>query len=196
MKGFGLLGFAILLVFVLLSFLALVKWGESVFQRRKNAVPVAEEAYQKLGLEKPEKKILAPDFSLEDLSGKRIDLKGLRGKVIFLNFWATWCIPCREEMPTMEKLYRELRKQGLEIVAIDYRESPKEVRGFFGELGLTFKVLLDRHGKVSEDYGTWSIPVSYFINRKGEFVGKAMGSRMWDSPEARVFFHGLLEEGS
>ena len=95
----------------------------------------------------------------------------------------------------MEKLHRELKKQGLEIVAVNYRESPKEVQGFFGELGLTFKVLLDRDGKVSQDYGAWALPLSYFINRKGEFVGKAVGARRWDGSEARAFFQELLDEG-
>lgn len=189
----GLFGFAALIVSVIIGFLALVKWGESVFQG-KNRQPSAQKGvFEKLGMEKPEKGILAPDFWLEDLSGRRVELKSLRGKVVFLNFWATWCVPCREEMPTMEKLDRELKSQGLEILAVDYKEGPSDVRAFFAQLGLTFTALLDKEGKVSNNYGTWSVPLSVFINRKGELAGKALGSRRWDSPEAKAFIRGLLE---
>ncbi len=94
----------------------------------------------------------------------------------------------------MEKLYREFKGQGLEVVAVNYRESEEGIRKFFDELGLTFTILLDKDGKVSEEHGVWSLPLSYFIDRKGEFVGKAVGSREWDSQEARAFFRQLLAE--
>lgn len=94
----------------------------------------------------------------------------------------------------MEKLYRELKDRGLEIVAINVKENKPEVRRFFDELGLTFTSLLDKDGKVAEEYGAWAIPLSYFVNRKGEFVGKANGARNWDSREARGFFKALLDE--
>ncbi len=191
--AWGLLGFAALIVFVMLCFLGLVKWGEGVSQRKTGGAAAQKGVFGKLGMEEPQKAALAPDFSLEDLSGRRVDLKSLRGKVVFLNFWATWCIPCREEMPTLEKLDRELKSKGLEIVAIDYQESPGEVRKFFAQHGFTFTALLDREGKVSNQYGTWSIPLSVFISRNGELVGKAVGSRKWDSPDARVFVRELLE---
>lgn len=164
------------------------------FFHKKKAPEVDESYFKKLIIEKAEKVIRAPDFSLEDLSGKRLGLKDLRGKVVFINFWATWCVPCRQEMPAMEKLYRELKDRGLEIVAINVKENKPEVRRFFDELGLTFTSLLDKDGKVAEEYGAWAIPLSYFVNRKGEFVGKANGARNWDSREARGFFKALLDE--
>ncbi len=171
---------------------ALVNSTEVISQGERKAD--AEEYFKKLGIEKPEKKILAPDFTLEDLAVKPMSLKNLRGKVVFLNFWATWCIPCRQEMPAMEKLHREFKKAGLEVVAVNFRETRKEARKFFDELGLTFTGLLDKEGKVSEKYGAWSPPLSYFINRKGEFAGKVIGSREWDSDESRALFKGLLDE--
>ena len=94
----------------------------------------------------------------------------------------------------MEKLHREFKQQGLEVVAINVKENQKAIRKFVDEIGLTFTVLLDRDGKVSEEYGAWAIPLSYFINRKGEFVGKVEGDRKWDSQEARDFFRELLQE--
>ena len=180
----------------ILCLLAFVKPADSFFHKKKATATVNEGYFKKLGIEKPEKVIRAPDFSLEDLSGKRLSLKDLKRKVVFLNFWATWCIPCREEMPMMEKLHREFKQQGLEVVAINIKENKKAIRKFVDDLGLTFTVLLDRDGKVSEEYGAWAIPLSYFINRKGEFVGKVEGDRKWDSQEARAFFRELLRENN
>jgi peroxiredoxin len=176
------------------SFFALVNSAEVFFHRKKEKPPISDDYFKELGIEKPDKAIVAPDFTIDDLSGKRISLKSLRGTVVFLNFWATWCIPCRQEMPTMEKLHREFKDQGLEVVAVNFRETGKEVRKFISELGLTFTILLDKNGKVSEEYGAWSLPLSYFINRKGEFVGKVIGYREWDSQEGKAFFQKLLQE--
>lgn len=169
-------------------------FAEGFFHRKKGPPSATGDYFKKLGIEKPEKKIVAPDFALENLSAKPWRLRDLRGKVVFLNFWATWCVPCKQEMPSMEKLHREFREQGLEVVAINFRETKKEVQKFFNELDLTFTALLDRDGKVFEEYGAWSLPVSYFIDRKGEFIGKAIGYRKWDGPEARAFFRELLDE--
>lgn len=172
----------------------LISSAEGFFHEKKEKASVSESHSKALGIERPAKTVVAPDFTLEELSGRRLRLKDLRGKVVFLNFWATWCVPCREEMPTMERLHREFKEQGLEIVAINFREGRKEVRKFLVELGLTFTVLLDRDGTVSERYGAWAIPLSYFVNRRGEFVGKAQGSRKWDGAEAKAFFRNLLAE--
>ena len=178
----------VLLLFLLLSS------AEAFFHRKKAAPAIPSDYFKKLGIARPEKKIPAPDFTLEALSGKPWSLKRARGKVIFLNFWATWCVPCRQEMPTMEKLHREFKEHGLEVVAVNIKESKKEVREFFDELGLTFTALLDTDGTVSQEYGAWSIPMTYIINQKGEFVGKVMGYRKWDSSQAHALFRDLLAE--
>jgi len=94
----------------------------------------------------------------------------------------------------MEKLHKEFKNRGLEVVAVNIKEDKKDVRKFVEELGLTFTILLDKSGNTSEEYGAWSIPLSYFINRNGEFVGKVNGYRKWDSQEARALFLGLLNE--
>lgn len=184
------------LLSAMVCLLVLAVSSDAFFLRKETAGLAEEGRLKKLGIERAEKVLRAPDFTLEDLSDKRLGLKDLRGKVVFLNFWATWCVPCREEMPAMEKLYRELKGQGLEVVAINVQESKKEVRKFLAELGVAFTVLLDKDGKVSEEYGTWAIPLSYFINRRGEFIGKVNGSRQWDSQEAGAFFQELLAEGN
>lgn len=94
----------------------------------------------------------------------------------------------------MEKIHRDFKSQGLEVVAINIKEGKKEVQSFFDELGLRITALLDKDGKVSEEYGAWAIPLSYFVSRKGEFVGKVNGYRKWDSQESRAFFRDLLRE--
>lgn len=85
---------------------------------------IAETNVKKLGIERPERTTRAPDFALDDLTGKRVTLKEHRGKVVFLNFWATWCPPCIQEMPTMEKLHQDLGKDGLVVLAINFQETP------------------------------------------------------------------------
>ncbi len=181
-------------LFTVLCFLTLGNFAEGFFHKKTERASADKDYFKKLGIEKPEKRILAPHFELEDLSGKRIALKNLKGKVVFLNFWATWCIPCRQEMPTMEKLHKTFKERGLEVVAVNIKEDKKDVRKFVEELGLTFTILLDKSGNISEEYGAWSIPLTYVINRKGEFVGKAAGSREWDGKTATAFFRGLMDE--
>ncbi len=132
------------------------------------------------------------DFELQDLKGNNIKLSSYRGKVVFLNFWATWCPPCRSEMPSMETLYKEYRDRGLEILAVDLQEDRERVEAFFKEYGLTFTALLDTSGKVGAMYGARSIPTTYIIDRKGFIVAGAIGSRDWASPEAKAYIEALL----
>src|SRR3990167_8706237 len=134
---------------VIICIFSLGSSAEGFFHKKKAPTSVADDYFKKLGIESPGKVIRAPSFALDDLSAKRVSLKDLRGKVVFLNFWAIWCVPCRQEMPTMEKLQREMKEQGLEVVAINIKESQKAVRKFTGELGLSFTVLLDKDAKVS-----------------------------------------------
>ena len=145
-------------------------------------------------MERPKKVILAPNFALDDFSGRQISLRELRGKVVFLNFWATWCPPCVQEMPTMEKLHKTFGQKGLTVLAINYREDAKEVKEFFSKHKLTFIALLDLDGKVSERFRAWGLPVTVIINKRGEIVGKVIGSRDWHSKEAKEFFAKLLTE--
>lgn len=113
---------------------------------------------------------------------------------MFLNFWATWCLPCIEEMPAMEKLHHELEKEGLVILAVNFQEDPERVKEFLTKHDLTFRALLDRDGKVSELYQTWALPVSVIINKGGEIAARAIGTKDWYSEEALRFFRKLLTE--
>lgn len=107
------------------------------------------------------------DFTLEDIKGSKIMLSELKGKKVFLNFWATWCPPCKAEMPDIEKLYQETKDSDLVILAVNVGEDKKTVQDFIEENGYNFPVLLDVKGEVSQLYQVTGIPTSYFIDTKG-----------------------------
>ena len=134
------------------------------------------------------------DFELEDLEGVKRKLSDYGGKVVFLNFWATWCPPCRAEMPSMQVLYDTFRDKGLEILAVDLREGPDLVRPFMKELELDFIVLLDRSGQVGATYGVRSIPTTYIIDRDGTILAGRIGAQEWDGEEVMEFFERLLQQ--
>ena len=135
----------------------------------------------------------AADFDLPTADGKgSLSLVGLRGKVVVLNFWATWCPPCREEMPSMERLHQEFRAQGLEVVAVDVQESPKQAARFLRDFRLTFPAPLDADGKVAARYQVRALPSTFLIDRAGRLVGQAVGPRDWASPEAKALVRSLL----
>ena len=135
----------------------------------------------------------APDFALPDLEGRTVSLEGLRGQVVLLNFWATWCLPCREEMPLLEKLHRELGPNGLVVLGVNYRESAAAVRAFLKAHGLTFPVVLD-DGEAAKRYAVYAIPVTFLIDRQGKVAARVVGSRDWTDAESRTVLRGLLME--
>jgi peroxiredoxin len=175
---------------------ALAGCEEAVFDNKKTPAPVAETYSKKLRIEKPNEPSSAPDFTLEDLSGRSVSLEDFKGKVVFLNFWATWCPPCVLEMPSMEKLHNEFAKEGLVMLALNFRENRDQVKAFVKEHKLSFTVLMDPEGTVFELYQVWGLPVTTIINRRHEIVGRAMGIREWYSKESREFFSRLLAEKS
>ena len=147
-----------------------------------------------LRLQAPSESVDAPAFSLPDLTGKKIQLKDYRGKLVFLNFFATWCGPCREEMPGMERLFRAYRDRGLVVLAVNMQQSAKTVRPFVQELKLSFPSLLDAEGSVSHDYGIRALPVSFLVGRDGTILWRAMGGREWDTPEMRNYIGQVVAE--
>lgn len=118
----------------------------------------------------------AKDFKLKDLTGKEISLSDLKGKNVYLNFWATWCPPCKGEMPEIEKLYQETKDSNLVIIAVEIGEPISTVKNFIDENKYTFKVLLDSDQNVAQQYGVSSIPTSYFIDKNGNIVSKIIGA--------------------
>jgi peroxiredoxin len=118
----------------------------------------------------------AVDFKLKDLDGNEVSLSDLKGKKVFLNFWATWCPPCKEEMPEMEKLYQETKDSDLVIVAIDIGESLSTVKPFIESNKYNFKVLIDSDQSVANQYNISATPTSYFIDEDGNIISKNVGA--------------------
>jgi peroxiredoxin len=110
----------------------------------------------------------APDFSLESAAGGQSRLSDHRGQVVLLNFWATWCVPCRAEMPEIESTYLAHRERGLRVLAINVQEDRAEVQAFFDELGLSFPALLDRDASVARLYLARALPSSFLVDRHGQ----------------------------
>ncbi|MFL0403666.1 TlpA family protein disulfide reductase [Bacillus nitratireducens] len=132
----------------------------------------------------------APDFELTKLDGAKVKLSDLKGKKVILNFWATWCGPCQQEMPDMEAFYKE-HKDNVEILAINYTPSEKgggeeKVRNFAKEKGITFPILLDKNIDVTTAYKVITIPTSYFIDTKGVIQDKFIGPMTQKEMEKRV----------
>ncbi|MBL8036669.1 MAG: TlpA family protein disulfide reductase [Nitrospira sp.] len=136
----------------------------------------------------------APNFTLQDLAGNVISLSQLRGKVVLLNFWATWCGPCRVEMPAMEQLYRTLPRGQFEILAVSTDAQGAAVtRPFQKRMGFTFPILHDSEYRVGLAYGARTIPITFMVDRQGVVRQKIFGARDWDSPEARDLIHALMK---
>ncbi|MBI3044889.1 MAG: TlpA family protein disulfide reductase [Betaproteobacteria bacterium] len=136
----------------------------------------------------------APDFTLPAPDGRKVSLRAFRGKVVFLNFWATWCESCREEMPSMERLYREFKGKGLEIVAVNVKDKRRDALAFVKELKLSYPILMDPEGEVGLLYGAFGLPVTYLIDRKGVVLARLWGPADWSSPAARNLFKALVEQ--
>lgn len=117
----------------------------------------------------------APDFTLTDLDGNDVTFKELRGKNIYLNFWASWCDPCKDEMPDIEKIHTEYKDKDLVVLTINTGEDKESVKKFMEASGYTFQVLLDSNLDVARIYKTSNIPVSLFVNKEGKIVEKKEG---------------------
>ena len=129
---------------------------------------------------RPAKRILAPEFKLATPNGQSIALKDDRGKAVLVNLWATWCPPCRAEMPTIEKVYQEYQDQGLVVLGVDatIQDDPTAIAPFVKQYGITFPILLDVNGEASDLYELRSLPTSFFIGRDGVIKEVVVGGPM------------------
>lgn len=135
----------------------------------------------------------ARDFEVVDLEGNSVHLSQFRGKVVLLNFWATWCGPCKKEMVPMEVLYQQCKGSGLVILAVSLDQGGvKVVKAFVEKKGLTFPVLIDTSGKAKSIYRITSLPTTFLIDRGGRIVGKSLGPRDWASESAVALVESLL----
>ena len=142
-----------------------------------------------------EKGVSAPNFNLPDLNGNMVSLTDFKGKVVLLNVWATWCLPCVEEMPSMEKLYQKLKDEGLVILSVSIDEKGAEVvRPFMKNHKLSFPALTDAEGKTKTLYQITGVPESFIIDKDGSIVEKIIGPRDWATSGAINYFRNLIHK--
>jgi peroxiredoxin len=138
----------------------------------------------------------APEFSLADLKGNAVRLANLKGKVVFVNVWATWCEPCRQEMPAMQALYETLAGGDFTMLAVNSDQSGRDVvEKFVATLELTFPVLPDPDLQVAGRYKVTGYPETFVIDRNGTVVAHEIGPRHWDAPASVAAFKKLIERG-
>jgi peroxiredoxin len=136
----------------------------------------------------------APDFVGHTIHGPRLSLGDVRGKVVVLTFWATWCPPCRTDLTLLEDLHRRLGTQHLAVIAVNVQEPSAVVRQYIEVLSLTFEVLVDPRGEIRRSYGVIGLPTTFLIARDGRAVARAIGPRDWASPPSRELVQALLGE--
>jgi len=162
------------------------------------AAPAAglEDPARTLDLIKPNRQQQAKDFNVAALEGGKVRLADLRGKVVFLNLWATWCPPCKEEMPAMERLWQRYKGRGLVVIALSMDASgAKVVKPFIEQAKYTYRVGLDPKMEIAELYGARSVPSTFIIDREGVLRAIALGPREWDGQASFAYFDALLKDG-
>jgi peroxiredoxin len=138
-----------------------------------------------------------PDFAFPDIDGKKVSLSDHRGKVVLVNVWATWCPPCRQEMPSMQRLYEKFKGESFKILAVSIdSEGRQTVAPFMRKMNLTFTALLDQEETIRPLYGITGVPESFIIDKQGILVKKIIGPINWASPEVFLFFKDLIQKPS
>ncbi len=158
------------------------------------ALFAADEPELSITLNRLDPPLPAPEFTLNDMDGKPHRLRDYRGKVILINFWATWCPPCRKEMPSLERVYQQFKDRPFMVLALNQWESEDHVFSYMGDLNVfpEFPILFDPESKVSEDYGVRGLPTSFIIDAEGRLIYKAVGGREFDHPDVLALIRELL----
>ena len=158
-------------------------WGRPGPAGRADAFPVS----------RPAGTIAAPEIELADLAGRPVRLRDFRGRVVLLNFWATWCAPCREEMPALETLAQELGPEGLAVVGVNVREPRSKVEAFVRDARRSASRCCSTPTDVrAARYEVFALPATFVVDRRGSLVGTILGIRDWVGPDARAYLRQLL----
>ena len=159
-----------------------------------NSAVAHQESFKAMGVVSPRNEMPAPDFTLQTSNGNSVSLSDFKGKAVLLNFWATWCVPCKKELPSMQRLYDFLKKDGIEVIAISIDRNQRErVNQYVKDYHLTFPVLLDPSQKVRKNFFIMGLPTSYLIGGDGKLKGFVSGEREWNSPAAKKMFSTLVQ---
>jgi peroxiredoxin len=151
--------------------------------------------FASLGIHRPAEPSEAPDFTLMNLEGRPVRLRELRGKLVLVNFWATWCAPCLHEMPSMERLYQTFKQTEFVLLAVSMdRQGAEVAQPFAANLKLTLPILLDPASEVARQYGVRGLPTTYLIDPDGLLIGAVIGARDWYRTESKALIAGLLRQ--
>ncbi|MDA8106701.1 MAG: TlpA disulfide reductase family protein [Nitrospiraceae bacterium] len=161
-------------------------WLTAMAPNSQSGGPYSPKEIDKLDRQK------APDFALKDLRGNTVRLSGLKGKVVLLNFWATWCPPCVAEMPQLNKLYKKLGPRGLHVVAVSTDNSIGYPREFVSKNGIDFTVLYDENRTVTRSYKVFSMPTTFLIDKNGIIIEKFFGDYEWADTDMMKKIEKLL----
>jgi peroxiredoxin len=174
-----------------------MRWGMMVHSASQPEVSTKQtqidRMFKKFGIIKLAGIAPPEDIELEDLDGNTVRVSDLRGKIVLLNFWTTWCFDCKAEMPSMEKLFQRFKGQNFAMVAVNLREPSQRVHDFYQKYKLSFTVLLDATGQSSIRYGIRSIPTTFILNQEGGLIGKVLGPRDWNSKQAIILVEHLIK---
>ncbi len=156
--------------------------------------PAVTEALKILKLSGYAPDVMPPPFKGQTATGQAVSLTALKGRVVLINFWASWCAECGPEMPMFERLHQDFAAQGLTVLGINFQEAAPIVQRYDKQRGLTFPLVLDPTGEITRSYGVIGIPSTFLVGRDGRPVALAVGPRAWGSAEARVLIEVLLAE--
>ena len=147
------------------------------------------------GIPRVKKGVLSPGFTLPDINGNMVSLSDYKGKIVLLNIWATWCPPCVSEMPSMEKLYQELKGEYFEILAVSIDVTGSNVVApFMKKHKLSFPALTDMQGTIKDLYQTTGVPESFIIGKDGVIAEKIIGPRDWATPDVMNYFRNMIQK--
>lgn len=149
----------------------------------------------KLGFQAFKSPVAIPDFSLTGLDGRKVSLSSFKGKVVFLNFWATWCPYCINEMPSIGKLWTAMKGRDFVVMAVDVGETAATVSAFIKKNGMEFPVYLDPQGRVGDLLGVQGIPATFIIGKDGKVLARVVGGLAYDMPEVQAIFRELTQPG-
>jgi thiol-disulfide isomerase/thioredoxin len=165
-----------------------------VFGQNKKVPDAVIKAFEGTKIQVASEGLDPVDFTLPLLDGTKTTLSQYKGKVVFLNFWATWCGPCRSEMPSMEAVYQRLKSRGFEILAVNLGESRDKVSAFMNENKLNFPAVLDERQITGSQYSVRAIPTTYIIDRRGLIIARLVGSVNWNTSKIIAAIEAVLQE--
>ncbi|WP_455382232.1 TlpA disulfide reductase family protein [Salinispira pacifica] len=169
--------------------------GTSTANEQTPTLNGVQQALADVGISPFREGVHSVDFTIQTLDGKKRSLSDYRGKVVFLNFWATWCPPCRAEMPSMQTLYTAMKGKDFDIVAVNVQENAEAVHSFMKseQTDFTFPILLDGSGRVASTYSVRGIPTTYIVGKEGQMLGMVVGGKDWADPKIIDTFTSLAE---